>query len=427
MDIHRLIGNLPRPHKGFVLPGHKYTGPYNPLQRQLDENDHPIAGQEPFNAVDEASMHHDICYRDNRSKKGKQKCDDKMLKDLEVLKPKDVRERIDKNVVQKILGGKKRMGWGIQWSNELADELHKPIRRKFQKRKVVAKTVDDIWTADLVEMQPFSRFNKGYKYLLMVIDVFSKYGWIIPLKTKTGAAVTTAFKELFKDKTPTRLWTDKGKEFYNKSMKELLQKNRVILYSTENEEKSSVAERWNRTIKRNMWKYFTANNTYKYWDIIPSLTEKYNNTYHHSIKCTPKEAREAKNYTHVLQALYGDTPKLAKIPKFKIGDRVRIVKKKKMFEKGFTPNWTEEVFTIVKVKMTKPPTYTIKDEKGEEIHGTFYEPELQKTNQTIYRIEKILKRRTAKGGHKEAYVKWKGYNNSFNSWIPIGDLQHGNQ
>ena len=209
-------------------------------------------------------------------------------------------------------------------------------------------------------------------------------------------------------------------------MKELLEKNKVILYSTENEEKSSVAERWNRTIKRNMWKYFTANNTYKYLDILPALVDKYNNTYHHSIKCTPKEAREPKNYIHVLQALYGNTSKLAKNPKFHTGDRVRIMKKKKMFEKGFTPNWTEELFTIAKVKKTKPPTYTIKYVKGEEIHGTFYQPELQKTKQTIYRIEKILKRRTTKGGRKEAYVKWKGYSNNFNSWIPTSDLQHGN-
>ena len=211
MDIHKAIGKLPRLIKGFVLPGHKYTGPYNPLDKQLDENDQPVPGQESYNAVDAIAMNHDICYRDNSTKKGKQDCDDEMLKELKVLKPKDLRERVDRNLVQNIIGSKKRMGWGIQWTNELADELHKPKRQKFQKRRVVSKTVDDIWTADLVEIQAFSRSNKGYKYLLMIIDVFSKYGWIIPLKSKTGAAVTAAFKELFKDKTPTRLWTEKGK------------------------------------------------------------------------------------------------------------------------------------------------------------------------------------------------------------------------
>lgn len=444
MDIHKVIGKIPRPRKGFVLPNHKYTGPYNPLDQQLDENDQPLPGQEPYNAVDAISMQHDICYRDSKeSKEGKHRCDDKMLNELAILKPKGLRERIDRKVVQGIIGTKRRMGWGvdddndghnddIKWSNDLADELHKPIRHKFLKRKVVSKTVDDIWTADLVEMIPLAKFNKGFKYLLMVIDVFSKYGWIVPLKTKNGATVTNAFKELFKKTTkdgtggkrrvPTRLWTDKGKEFYNKSMKELLAKNHVVLYSTENEEKSSVAERWNRTMKRNMWKYFTANNTHKYVNILPALVNKYNNTYHRSIKCTPNEALDPKNYTRVFEALYGDTSKLAKKPSFHVGDRVRIFKKKRTFEKGYTSNWTEEVYTIVKVKNTKPPTYVIKDYNGEDVHGTFYEPELQKTKQTIYRIERVLKKRTTAGGQKEVYVKWKGYDKSFNEWIPLGNV-----
>ena len=238
--------------------------------------------------------------------------------------------------------------------------------------------------------------------------------------------VTHAFKEVIRKsgRIPTRLWTDKGKEFYNRTMKEMLRKNNgIILYSTENEEKSSVAERWNRTMKRKMWKYFTANNTHSYLDILPSLVDKYNNTYHHSIKCKPKDAIEPWNYTRVFKALYGDMSKLAKAPSFKVGDRVRIVKKKKTFEKGFTPNWTEELFTVVRVKKTKPPTYSIIDTKGEEIHGTFYEEELQKSSQTIYRVEKVLKRRSGKDGQKQVYVKWKGYNNTFNSWIPAEDIQ----
>ena len=287
--------------------------------------------------------------------------------------------------------------------------------------------MDDIWTADLVEMIPLAKFNKGFRYLLMVIDVFSKYGWIIPLKTKTGADVTHAFKELFEERVPTRIWVDKGREFWNSSLKQLLGKHNIILYSTENEEKSSVAERWNRTMKRKMWKYFTANNTHKYIDILPALVNKYNNTYHHSIRCTPKEALDPKNFTHVFEALYGDTHELAKKPKYHVGDRVRIIKKKKTFEKGFTPNWTEELFTITEVKATKPPTYVIKDANNEKIHGTFYEPELQKSNQTVYRIEKIIKRRTTRNGQKQAYVKWKGYNSNFNSWIPLSDIHNGSK
>ena len=302
-----MIGKLPRPQRGFVLPGHKYTGPYNPLHEQLDENDRPIAGQEPYNSVDAISMRHDICYRDNSSKEGKQNCDDKMLQELDVLEPKGIREKLDKKLARSIIGGKRKLGWGIEWSNELADELHKPIRKKFKKRRVFAGGVDAIWTADLVDMQSFSKNNKGFKYILMIIDVFSKFGWAILLKTKTGLEVTKAFQHLWETQSPPqKLWTDKGKEFYNRHMKELLKKNNVELYSTENEEKSSVVERWNRTIKRTMWKYFTANNTQNYIDVLAEIIEKYNNAYHRSIDSTPTLARKASNYQHVFKAIYGN-------------------------------------------------------------------------------------------------------------------------
>ena len=418
MDIHALIGKLPRPDKGFVLPGHKYTGPYNPLHSQLDENDQPLPGNEPYNAVDEISLHHDICYRDKKISKSE--CDEKMLQELEMLNPADFREKLDKNIVKNVIGMKRKLGWGIdppktiEWTNMLANELHKPIRKNFPRRKVKAFTPNQIWAADLVEMIPYSRENKGFKYLLTVIDVFSKYGWIVPLKTKTGAEVTAAFKKLFKEAVPAKLWTDAGKEFWNSNMKKLLEENNVKLYKTHNELKSCVVERWNKTIKTDMWKYFTANNSYKYIDILPALVEKYNNSYHHSIKCTPVEAQKTANREKVLTNLYGKKTEKP-LPKFKIGDRVRITKKKTIFDKGFTPNWTDEIFTISEIKPTVPVTYTIKDEKGELLGGSFYEPELQLSRSTTYRIEKVLRRRV-RNGQKEEYVKWRGYDKSYNSW-----------
>ena len=147
---------------------------------------------------------------------------------------------------------------GVHWSSE----LHKPARKHYQKRSVFATQANDIWTADLVDMSPYSRSNSGYKYLLTVIDVFSKYGWIVPLKTKTDKEVGMAFQGLFTDNAPpSRLWTDRGTEFYNQHVKRVLTANNVTFYSTENEEKSSVVERWNRTMKNIMWKYITSNNT----------------------------------------------------------------------------------------------------------------------------------------------------------------------
>ena len=197
-------------------------------------------------------------------------------------------------------------------------------------------------------------------------------------------------------------------------MKKLLEENNVKLYKTHNELKSCVVERWNKTIKTDMWKYFTANNSYKYIDILPALVEKYNNSYHRSIKCKPVEAQKTANQEKVLTNLYGkknDKP----LPKFKIGDRVRITKKKTIFDKGFTPNWTDEIFTISEIKPTVPVTYTIKDVKGELLGGSFYEQELQLSHTTTYRVEKVLQRRV-RNGQKEEYVKWRGYDSSHNSW-----------
>ena len=126
----------------------------------------------------------------------------------------------------------------------------------------------------------------------MVIDVFSKYGWAIPLKSKTASEVTEAFKRLRTKQKSEKLWVDKGKEFYNRPMQDLLRKYNIEMYSTENEEKASVVERWNRTIKSIMWKYFTANSTNVYVNVLPDIINKYNHTYHRSIKCTPTTARQ---------------------------------------------------------------------------------------------------------------------------------------
>ena len=262
-------------------------------------------------------------------------------------------------------------------------------------------------------MTAFSKFNQGFRYLLLVIDIFSKYGWIIPLKNKEGKTVASALKTIFKERKPEKMWVDKGKEFYNKDVKGLIE-----LYSTENEEKSSVVERWIRTMKEKMWKYFTDNNTNIYIDILPDLGKDYNNTKHSSIKMTPVEASEKKNELMVWRNLYPNRLDILDInPKFSVGDKVRISKKKPLFEKGFTTRWTEEIFTITKIKRTSPITYKIADLNGEEIDGTFYEPELQKTSQQLFRIEKVIEK-----GNNKSLVKWKGYSDDFNSWVDKKDI-----
>ena len=310
------------------------------------------------------------------------------------------------------------------WAQQLAEELHKPIRRKFKTRKVIVNHIDEIWSADLVFMDQLSKWNKGFKYLLTVIDVFSKFAWVKSLKDKKGSSITAAFADIIKKykRKPEYLWVDKGSEFYNKTFKEWLLQNDIELYSTFNEGKAVVIERFNRTLKSRMYKQFTIQNNTIWYNIVDKLVNEYNVTKHSSIQLTPVEASKKKNQGTVYFNLYGDIEALKQKPKFKIGDEVRISKyKRKVFDKGYTPNWTEEVFTVDKIQYTNPITYKLKDLRGEDIQGSFYEPELLKAKQEVFRIDKVIRRDHKK---KQALVSWRGYSDDFNSWIPMKDLKN---
>ena len=169
-----------------------------------------------------------------------------------------------------------------------------------------------------------------------------------------------------------------------------------------------------------MWKQFTVKGNTQYFDMLPKILKQYNNTKHSSIRMTPTEANKKENEGVVYFNLYGDMETSSTKPKFKIGDEARLSKyKTKPFDKGYTPNWTEEIFTVDKIQYTKPITYKIKDLNDEEIQGSFYESELLKTKQNVFRIDKVIRRDSKK---KQALVKWKRYSDDFNSWVPLKDL-----
>ena len=282
--LNKAINNLPIE---MHLQGHNFTGPGTKLNKRLNPDLTLKKWSKPVNRVDKAAYHHDLCYlKNNDTATRNAVCDKNMLKELEGIYKPTIREKMERDLVSTLIGTKARFGMGVKKKvPTLAEELHKPVRRKFEKRRVLVNGIDKIWAADLVDMQAFSKFNRGIKYILAVIDVFSKYGYLIPLKDKTGKSVASALKTIFKERKPEKMWVDKAKEFYNKDVKELIE-----LYSTENEEKSSVVERWIRTMKERMWKYFTDNNTNHYVNILSDLVEDYNNTRHSSITMTPVEA-----------------------------------------------------------------------------------------------------------------------------------------
>ena len=261
--------------------------------------------------------------------------------------------------------------------------------------------------------------------MLNVIDVFSKYAWSIPMKNKTGLTTLEAFKKIVKEcgRIPKHIWVDKGLEFYNKDVNNWLRENNIIMYSTYSEHKSCVVERFNRTLKEIMWKRFTAENTRTWINMLDSLMYKYNNRVHSTIGMTPVEAIQKEIYMETLQNTLDKTRSIPITkPKFKIGDKVRISRMKALFEKGYLPNWSEELYTVDKVQKTIPPTYKLKNVLGEEIEGSFYEKELQKSDQEVYRIEKVIRKKKI-DGVEHALVKWSGYNEKHNQWIPVKELE----
>ena len=307
----------------------------------------------------------------------------------------------------------------------LAKELHKIARKNYETRSVSVMYVNEIWAIDLVDLIEWNDENKKYKYLMTIIDVFSKYALAIPLQNKNSETVTNIFEKILKKgEVPTKIWVDKGAEFYNKTFKSLLSKYNIVMYSTYSNNKSVVVERFNRTLKTNMFKKFTQNNNRNWIDILIKLMDHYNNSIHSTTGFTPNDAKKKKNYMEVLQNTIDSKPKLVmKKPKFKVHDNVRISRVKGIFEKGFHPNWSQEIFTIVEVLNTTPITYKLKDMNNDIIEGSFYTEELQKTklSDTIF-VEEILNKKKVKG-RMQYYVKFVGLPKKFNKWLDQDDLK----
>ena len=297
--------------------------------------------------------------------------------------------------------------------------LHKPRRRRFATLPVIVGGLDDQWAADLVEVQPLAKHNRGIRYLLTVVDVLSKYAWVEPLKTKTGVALVKAFEKIVRQggRHPNRLQTDRGKEFYNRTFQRWVDEQGIHHFSTEGDAKASVVERFNRTLKERLYRYLTAANTLKFDNVLPELVQGYNATRHRSIGMPPENVTWD-NEEAVWKRLYAKRLKDQKKPKFKVGDRVRLNKIHRTFEKGYLPGWTEEVFVVHRVIPGPVPTYKIHEWDDTPVQGTFYEEDLQKVHVSeVFRIEKVLKRQ------KDRWlVKWKGWPDKYNSWIRSQDV-----
>lgn len=305
-----------------------------------------------------------------------------------------------------------------------ANTLHKPIRRKFPRRQVIVGGKDHQWQCDLIDVKSFK--NKNINFLLTVVDVFSKYGFVEPVKDKKGSTMITAFskKNSKSKRKPFKIQSDHGGEFTGKNFQAFLDKHGIDWFSTRNmDTKATVVERFNRTLMTKLSKHMTHIGKSNFSRVLPDLVASYNSRPHHSTGFAPENINE-NNSERVWTNLYEDNSHSRKMLKASLNEKklsentiVRLVKDSKKFQKGYTQGWTDEVFTISKTLKTRPTTYKIQDFMGETIDGTFYKQELQPVKPEVHRIDKILKTRTRRK-KREYFVKWTGYPDSANSWVP---------
>ena len=298
---------------------------------------------------------------------------------------------------------------------EIVKEVHKRAVKKFARRKILSFNVNDVWAMDLAQMPEI----RGYNYIMVVIDVFSRFAMCIALKTKAKGEVNNAFKRIVaKYGKPIYLITDMGTEFINKTMKKYLSDEHINLFHIYGESKASNAERLIRTIKGKLTVKMEEEGDNDWVKYLPDVVKGYNTTVHSAIKMTPRDAKRPENADKIRP----DPEEALEEPKFKLGDKVRISVTKGKFEKGYTANWSYEVFTITGIRYTNPITYNLTDLKGEPVEGSFYTQELQKTKHgNVFLVEKILKTRI-RNGKKEALVKWKGFPDGRATWEPAENV-----
>lgn len=264
----------------------------------------------------------------------------------------------------------------------IVKELHKSVAKVKNFRHVITDGKDDVWSIDLVDMG--ANVDKGYRYILMCIDCFTRYGWAVPLKDKTSSATWKALSDIMKSsrRKPSKIWADQGSEFFNDLWKKNL--GDITLYYTGNEKKAVMVERLNRTIKTWMFQLFDENGNKKWVDLLPGLMERYNNKAHSSIGISPHASSLYWKDLTVKQRdkLVDDKNDVGEVvePRYKLLDWVRIARIKKTFEKGYTGKWSKEIYQIVRIDLNEPVFYHLQDIDGEPLVGGFYQNELQKTS-----------------------------------------------
>jgi len=309
--------------------------------------------------------------------------------------------------------------------------LHRPIRKRFERNPYTVNNVMDVWECDLEDVRALGRFNDNYNCILSVIDVFSKFLHQVPLRSKTGTAVASAFTSIFEDSSRRRrpVWvrTDKGKEFLNRHFQEMLKREGIKFQVCRNPDvKCGVVERAHTTIRDRLYKYFTYKNTYRYIDVLPKFVNAYNDTVHTATGVAPSRVTDSDVFAIWTRVEARSRGVRVEKPEFRVGQHVRISRKKMKFAKSAEQNFSTEIFRIAKVIDRRPrPLYELEDLNGTPIKGQFYQEELtlvRVTRCTVYKIDKILYKRVRRG-ILEYLVRWRGYSKDFDSLVPASSVK----
>jgi len=257
--------------------------------------------------------------------------------------------------------------------------LHRPVRHKFLRRPIISPFSNFLWQSDTIYYNKFKHHNRNFSYILLCVCTFSKKIWCVPLKRKDGESTKIALESIFKSAkaSPEYLWTDKGTEFYSRPVRELLKKYNTTLYSTNSILKAQQAERYIQTVKRHIARYMTFTGKKVWIDQLDNIVKLINSTYNSSIKMAPNDVTK-KNESMVFHNLYDKFVRMKKVvPKYKIGQLVKIAKGRVTFRKGYEAAYSEETFVISKIIDLHPVSvYRLADENGQELNANFHEQEL---------------------------------------------------
>ena len=269
-----------------------------------------------------------------------------------------------------------------EFSKAITKEIFTPVIRKFQRIQIQTHYKDECWSIDLIDRSSLSKYNKNYKFIFTIIDNHTKYAWAIPIKDKSGKSTTAAFKKLIETskRKPQKVWSDRGKEFYNTTFLHYLKEQNIQIYSTNSDLKAVFVERFNRTLLDLIKKPMYIEGKGNWLNHLDTVLQKYNNRVHGTTKMTPFEM----SFNNPIHYTIPNNDKLRanataaspKFPKFQVGDFVTVPDKRNVYSKGYTTNWNRELFKIQSINKTNPVTYTLEDENEEIIQLKYYEQEL---------------------------------------------------